>query len=233
MRRRPPPPLASRLPPRRRRSSPSARGDRYFYSKRLATQNQSVIYMRAGLSGKEEVLIDPNQMSADQTTSAGVVDITEDGKWLAYGIRQGGKDENTIHFLDVDARKDLPEKIELVRDGTNKTPTVNVTNTMTACTPYMSCSSSRSPGGNVCRYRLRIKRSDARATQKRRRSDSNLNRSARVRSSRDSASSNVHDHGTSSRARQMCASFCQITGASGPDFQVCCVTAAGGDEVAH
>ncbi len=94
---------------------PSMRGDRYFYSKRLATQNQSVIYMRAGLSGKEEVLIDPNQMSADQTTSAGVVDITEDGKWLAYGIRQGGKDENTIHFLDVDVRKDLPEQMAEAR----------------------------------------------------------------------------------------------------------------------
>jgi len=94
---------------------PTARGGRYFYNKRLATQNQSVIYMRAGLSGKEEALIDPNQMSADQTTSAGVVDITDDGKWIAYNIRQGGKDETTIHFLDVDARKDLPEQLAEAR----------------------------------------------------------------------------------------------------------------------
>ena len=94
---------------------PAARGGRYFYNKRLATQNQSVIYMRAGLSGTEEVLIDPNRMSADQTTSAGIVDITEDGKWIAYSIRQGGKDETTIHFLDVDARKDLPEQLAEAR----------------------------------------------------------------------------------------------------------------------
>jgi len=94
---------------------PTARGGRYFYNKRLATQNQSVIYMRAGLSGKEEVLVDPNQMSADQTTSAGVVDITEDGKWLAYSVRQGGKDEAAIHFLDVDARRDLPEQMAEAR----------------------------------------------------------------------------------------------------------------------
>ena len=46
---------------------------------------------------------------------------------------------------------DRPEKIELVSDGTSSTPTVNVTSIITAWTPYRSCSSSRSPGGSVCR----------------------------------------------------------------------------------
>ena len=94
---------------------PTERGGRYFYGKRLATQNQSVIYMRQGLSGKEEVLIDPNQMSPDQTTSVGVAGITDDGKWLAYNVRQGGKDENAIRFFDVDARKDLSEQFAEAR----------------------------------------------------------------------------------------------------------------------
>ena len=49
-------------------SVPIARGGRYFFSKRRADQNQSVIYVRNGLAGKDEVLIDPNTMSADQTT---------------------------------------------------------------------------------------------------------------------------------------------------------------------
>src|SRR5687767_5290364 len=44
-----------------------------------------------------------------------------------------------------------PEKMELVSDGTSNTPTVNVSRIITAWTPYNSCSSSRSPGGSVCR----------------------------------------------------------------------------------
>lgn len=52
--------------------------------------------MRTGLSGKDEVLIDPNTMSADQTTSVGIQDITEDGKLLAYSVRQGGEAEVTV-----------------------------------------------------------------------------------------------------------------------------------------
>ena len=94
---------------------PTARGDRYFFSKRLATQNQSVIYMRQGLKGKDEVLIDPNKMSADQTTSAGIVDVSDDGKWLIYSVRQGGKDETVIRLMDLDSRKDLPDQMTEAR----------------------------------------------------------------------------------------------------------------------
>jgi hypothetical protein len=50
---------------------------------------------------------------------------------------------------------ELPEKIELVSDGTSKTPTANVMSTITAETPYRIWSSSRMPGGKVCKYLLR------------------------------------------------------------------------------
>ncbi|MEA2206480.1 MAG: prolyl oligopeptidase [Blastocatellia bacterium] len=94
---------------------PTVRGARYFFSKRKVDQNQSVIYMRQGLKGPDEVLIDPNKMSADQTTSVGIVDVTEDGKWLIYSVRQGGKDENTIRILDIDSRKELPDQMAEAR----------------------------------------------------------------------------------------------------------------------
>src|SRR6266536_2496037 len=50
---------------------------------------------------------------------------------------------------------DLPEKIELVSDGTSSTPTVNVMRIITACTPYRSWSSNPSPGGSVWMYWLK------------------------------------------------------------------------------
>jgi len=88
---------------------PLERHGRLFYRKRAADQVQFVIYTRQGDEGKEEVLIDPNPMSPDHSTNVEVMDASKDGKLLAYGIRQGGKDETELHMLDVDARHDLAD----------------------------------------------------------------------------------------------------------------------------
>jgi prolyl oligopeptidase len=90
-------------------SSPFERGGRYFGRKRRADQNQFVIYVRNGLTGKDEVLIDGNTLSTDQTTSATIMDITPDGKYMAYGIRQGGQDEVSVSIMDVDTRKNIAD----------------------------------------------------------------------------------------------------------------------------
>ncbi|HSB09614.1 MAG TPA: prolyl oligopeptidase family serine peptidase [Blastocatellia bacterium] len=101
---------------------PRERGGRYFFSKRRADQNQLVIYVRNGFNGKDEVLIDPNTMSADQTTSVQIQDISEDGKLLVYGVRQGGEDEVTVKLMDVDTRKDLPDRLPKGRIGVSLKP---------------------------------------------------------------------------------------------------------------
>ena len=41
-------------------STPSRKGDNYFFRKNDGLQNQSVLYIQKGLEGKPEVLIDPN-----------------------------------------------------------------------------------------------------------------------------------------------------------------------------
>src|ERR1700678_713555 len=88
---------------------PSQRGGRYFYAKRLAAQDLYVLYMRRGPAGLEEVLVDPAGMTPDHTTSASFEGISDDGKIVAYGVRKGGEDEVSIHFLNTDTRKDLPD----------------------------------------------------------------------------------------------------------------------------
>lgn len=90
---------------------PVERGGRYFFGKRAASQNQSVLYVRQDRGGKDEVLVDPNPLSKDQTTSANMVDVSRDGKLFAYGLRQGGEDETTIAFLNVDTREKLPDQL--------------------------------------------------------------------------------------------------------------------------
>ncbi len=88
-------------------TSPIERNGRLFYRKRGADQEQAVIYMRDGATGRDEVLIDPNAMSADHSTNVQIADVSKNGKLLAYILRVGGKDESELHLLDVEAKRDL------------------------------------------------------------------------------------------------------------------------------
>src|ERR1044072_5630247 len=71
---------------------PIEKGGRYFFSKRRADQNEAVIYMRKGFAGKDEVLLDAHTASDDNSSSYSLLDISQDGKLILYGIRPGGKD---------------------------------------------------------------------------------------------------------------------------------------------
>jgi prolyl oligopeptidase len=90
---------------------PRARNGRYFFSKKKADQDLSVIYMRKGLAGEDEALIDPHPMSPEHTTSVSVLDVSEDGSLLLYGVRQGGEDELTPQLIKVDTRETLPDRL--------------------------------------------------------------------------------------------------------------------------
>ena len=48
---------------------PVSRGGRYFYTRNDGLQNQSVLFVRDGLSGAPRMLIDPNTWSADGATA--------------------------------------------------------------------------------------------------------------------------------------------------------------------
>ncbi len=94
---------------------PIKRNDRYFFSKRLVAQDQAVLYMRQGLGGKDEVLVDPLAMSPDHTISVAIMTVSDDGKMLAYGVRQGGEDEMAVRFLDVETKKELKDSLPKAR----------------------------------------------------------------------------------------------------------------------
>ncbi|HKF42207.1 MAG TPA: prolyl oligopeptidase family serine peptidase [Thermoanaerobaculia bacterium] len=94
---------------------PSEHGGRYFFTRRLADQDLPVVFVRNGAAGKDEVLIDPHPLSADHTTSVDLLGVIADGTLAAYGVRLGGEDEVTVHFLDVDSRKELPEVLPRAR----------------------------------------------------------------------------------------------------------------------
>ena len=85
---------------------PVVRGGRYYFLRRLADENQFTLCLRTGAHGADEVLIDPNK-SGGGATSVNILDVSEDGKWLVYGTRHGGEDEESVTILDVDNRKEV------------------------------------------------------------------------------------------------------------------------------
>jgi prolyl oligopeptidase len=93
--------------------APSQRNDRFFFSRQRPQDEQAILYYRDGLNGKDKVFIDPNPMSKDHTVSASFVDVSDDGRFVAYQVRHGGADETVIHIRDTKAGKDLPDTLPL------------------------------------------------------------------------------------------------------------------------
>jgi prolyl oligopeptidase len=96
-------------------SFPMERQGHYFFSRRLANENRSSICMRAAVHAKDEVLVNPADISRDESTSVSIADVTRDGRWLTYGVRKGGADEEELRILDLDTRKLLPDSLPAAR----------------------------------------------------------------------------------------------------------------------
>jgi prolyl oligopeptidase len=89
--------------------APTERGGRYFFFRRRADQDLWVLYVRTGLHGADEVLLDPNALSADHTVDIALEDVSHDGSRVVYALRKGGEDETELHVRDVGTRRDLPD----------------------------------------------------------------------------------------------------------------------------
>ena len=90
-------------------SVPTRRGTRYFLSKRRTTDDLPIQYVREGLAGADEVLLDPHPLSPDHTASVTVEDFSADGRVMLYGLRRGGEDETELRVRDIATRADLPD----------------------------------------------------------------------------------------------------------------------------
>lgn len=88
---------------------PAVRGDRYFYRRREADQDQFVLYVREGLEGEERVLVDPHELDPEHQTSVRLMEVSEDGSRIAYGIQEGGEDEVVVRFMDVESGERVGE----------------------------------------------------------------------------------------------------------------------------
>lgn len=94
---------------------PDVAAGRYFYAKKEGDQNQPIVYLREGLHGEDQVLLDPNKGSAEGTLTIDWFTPSEDGRLLAYGSSRGGDEISSLFVLDVDKMRALPYSIPKVR----------------------------------------------------------------------------------------------------------------------
>ena len=98
-------------------SSPQRRGEWFVFSKNDGLQNQSVFFITNGLNGSPELLLDPNKFSADGTSRLGAFSWSPKGKYVLYGVSQGGSDWNDIYILDVATRKPTSDHLKWIKNG--------------------------------------------------------------------------------------------------------------------
>src|SRR5580698_2130155 len=94
---------------------PRIAGKYHFYTRRDGMQNQPVLYVREGVDGKDRVLVDVNQISADGTTALDWFYPSEHGKYVVYGVSQSGTEMSTLHVIDTKTGDALPDTIERTR----------------------------------------------------------------------------------------------------------------------
>ncbi|MGM0407770.1 MAG: prolyl oligopeptidase family serine peptidase [Bacteroidota bacterium] len=97
------------------RGTPSKKGDKYFFFKNDGLQNQSVLYMQNSLEDEPKVLIDPNKLSEDGTIALGGTSISNDAKYIAYQLSEGGSDWNEIHVKNIETGEKLNDHIQWVK----------------------------------------------------------------------------------------------------------------------
>ena len=95
----------------------SRRGDRLFLQRRVAGQDQPVLYVTSAQdpTAPRRKLIDTAELAADGAVALDWLVASPDGSRLAYGISEGGDENSMLHVLDVDSGELLADRIPNTR----------------------------------------------------------------------------------------------------------------------
>jgi prolyl oligopeptidase len=96
-------------------SSPAKKNEYFYYFKNDGLQNQSVVYRQKGLTGKAELVLDPNKFSADGTTGLGTFTQSKNGRYAVVGKSKGGSDWRTLFVMDLKTLTYLPDSVDWVK----------------------------------------------------------------------------------------------------------------------
>ncbi|MEE2907947.1 MAG: prolyl oligopeptidase family serine peptidase [Planctomycetota bacterium] len=92
--------------------APFKAGGQYYFYANDGLQNQYVLYGMDSLDQEPVVVLDPNSWSEDGTVALSGLGFSEDGRYMAYGVSDGGSDWKTWKIRDLKSDQDLSESIE-------------------------------------------------------------------------------------------------------------------------
>ena len=94
---------------------PTLESGKLFYRKNSGLEKQAPLYVRAGLTGAPEQLLDPNTWSKDGSLSLAAFAPAPGAKLLAYTVSEGGADWQTVHVKDLASGKELADDVKWMR----------------------------------------------------------------------------------------------------------------------
>jgi prolyl oligopeptidase len=96
-------------------TAPFKAGGRYYFEKNDGLQNQYVLYVQDSLDAEPRVLIDPNTWSKDGTVALSGAAFSDDGRYLAYGIQDGGTDWRIWRILEIESGRLLDDELKWIK----------------------------------------------------------------------------------------------------------------------
>lgn len=92
-----------------------------FYKKRMADENLPKLYYRSA-ANEETMLVDAESLSGegDQHYSIEAYYPSQDGRYVVYGLAEGGSEESVLHILDVTTSTHLDETIDRIETAYNR-----------------------------------------------------------------------------------------------------------------
>jgi len=87
-------------------------GEYYFFTKNNGLQNQSIWYIKKGFNGKEEVFLDPNNLTVDGTAAVSLIGFSHNKQYAAYSVAQAGSDWNNIYVIEIATKRKLVDELK-------------------------------------------------------------------------------------------------------------------------
>jgi prolyl oligopeptidase len=90
------------------------------YTKRLASENIAKLYFHDAKSNQDRLLVDPDRFieaGKSEHFSIEFAEPSSDERYVAYGISASGSEQTTLHVLDLQTGKDLPDTIDRMEAG--------------------------------------------------------------------------------------------------------------------
>ncbi len=94
---------------------PSEHDGILFYSKNTGLQNHSPIFMEKMVKGRARLVLDPNKLSPNGSIALLEYDASPNGKYLCYGLSEGGADWEEFHVKDIGTGKEFNDTVKWVK----------------------------------------------------------------------------------------------------------------------